>query len=82
MEKMELLEDKIRKASDTIRSLREQRDILEDQLKSARDEVRRLSARKEDAELNGHVEKLTRERQVIAERIERMITIIEEAEVS
>ena len=82
MEKMEMLEDKIRMATDLIRSLREERNILEDQLKSSRDEVRRLSLRKEDPELNGRLERMQSERQAIAERIERMITIIEEVEAS
>jgi len=82
MEKLELLEEKIRRATDLIRSLREERDVLEDQLKSARDEVKRLSLRKEDPELDHKLESLTRERQTMADRIERMINIIEEVEAS
>ena len=80
MEKMELLEDKIKRATELIRSLREERDILEDQLKSSRDEVRRLSLRADGPELNGKLEQMTAERATLAERIERMITIIEEVE--
>lgn len=82
MDRMELLEEKIRKATDLIRSLREERDILEDQLKSARDEMRRLSTKKEDPELNGRLETLARERETIARHIEKMIGIIEEVEAS
>ena len=82
MEKMELLEEKIRKATDLIRSLREERNVLEDQLRSARDEVKRLSLRKEDPELGVRLERLTQERRTMADRIERMINIIEEVEAS
>jgi len=82
MEKMELLEEKIRKATDLIRSLREERNVLEDQLRSARDEVKRLSLRKEDPELGNRLERLTQERRTMADRIERMINIIEEVEAS
>ena len=82
MEKMELLEEKIRRATDLIRSLREERNVLEDQLKSARDEVKRLSLRKEDPELGVRLERLTQERRTMADRIERMINIIEEVEAS
>ena len=82
MEKMELLEGKIRKATDMIRSLREERDILEDQLGSSRDEVRRLSAQEPSPGLTGTINRLTEEREVIARRIERMINIIEEVEAS
>ena len=80
MEKMEVLEAKIRKTADLIRTLREERGILESQLKSARDEVRRLSSREEDTQLRGALDKLTRERTMIADRIERMIDQIEEVE--
>lgn len=80
MEKMEVLEEKIRKATDLIRSLREERNILEDQLKSSRDEVRRLSLRKDDPEVSGRLDRMQKERNALAERIERMITIIEEVE--
>jgi len=82
MEKLELLEDKIRKATDLIRSLREERDIIQEQLKSSRDEVKRLSLKKEDAELAGRLNRLQEERQAVVQRIERMITIIEEVEAS
>ena len=80
MEKMDVLEAKIRKTSDLIRTLREERGILESQLKSARDEVRRLSSREEDTQLRGALDQLTRERTMIAERIEKMIDQIEEVE--
>ena len=82
MEKMEVLEEKIRRATDLIRSLREERNVLEEQLRSSRDEVRRLSLRKDDPEISGRLERMQKERQTIAERIERMITIIEEVEAS
>jgi hypothetical protein len=82
MDKMEVLEEKIRRAAEMIRSLREERNILEDQLKSSRDELRRLSLRKDDPEINGRLERMQVERLAIAERIERMITIIEEVEAS
>ncbi|HET6373894.1 MAG TPA: hypothetical protein VFG76_11345 [Candidatus Polarisedimenticolia bacterium] len=82
MEKMELLEDKIRRATEMIRSLREERDIMHEQLKSTRDEVKRLSMKKGDAETEGKLARLQEERQAIAQRIERMITIIEEVEAS
>lgn len=82
MEKMELLEEKIRKTTELIRSLREERDILEDQLRSSRDEVRRLSVRREDPETHGRIERLQKEREAIVERIERMIHIIEQVEAS
>ena len=80
MEKLELLEDKIRKATDLIRSLREERDIIHEQLKSSRDEVKRLSLKKEDSELTGRLHRLQEERQAVVHRIEKMITIIEEVE--
>ncbi|MFQ5702219.1 MAG: hypothetical protein ACE5HU_10290 [Acidobacteriota bacterium] len=83
MEKMAVLEEKIRKATDLIRSLREDRMIIEDQLKSARDEVKRLSLMKEEnPEYRGKLEQLSSERGRIAERVERMISIIEEVEAS
>lgn len=82
MEKMELLEEKIRRAAETIRSLREERGSLEEQLRSARDEVRRLASRREDPERDGRIEKLTRERQLVAERIDHMLSIINEVEAS
>ncbi len=80
MDKMDVLEGKIRKTTELIRTLREERGILEAQLKSARDEVRRLSSREEDPQLRGDIDRLTRERRMIAERIERMIGQIEEVE--
>jgi len=81
MDKMDVLEAKIRKTTDLIRTLREERGILESQLKSARDEVRRLSSsREEDPQLRGTVDRLMRERSMLAERIERMIDQIEEVE--
>lgn len=80
MDKMDVLEAKIRKTTDLIRTLREERGILESQLKSARDEVRRLSSRDEDPQLRGTVDRLMRERSMLAERIERMIDQIEEVE--
>ena len=82
MEKMEILEDKIRRATELIRSLREERDILEDQVKSAREELARASNREPDPEMAGTINRLTQERKMIAERIERMINIIEEVEAS
>lgn len=82
MDKLDLLEEKIRKATDLIRSLREERNILEDQLKSSRAEMRRLSAEREDPEMRGRLDQMTRERETIADRLERMITIIEEVEAS
>jgi len=80
MEKMELLEEKIRRAAEMIRSLRDERNILEEQLKSARDEVKRLALRKPEPETNGRLEKLQKERQLIAERVEKMIAIMEEVD--
>jgi len=80
MDKMDVLEAKIRKTTDLIRTLREERGILESQLKSARDEVRRLSTRADDSELRGAVDRMMKERSVLAERIERMIVQIEEVE--
>jgi FtsZ-binding cell division protein ZapB len=82
MEKMQTLEDKIRRAADRIRSLREERDILEEQLRSARDELRRISGTRPDPELDRQLTELQEERQVIAQRIERMINLIEEVEAS
>jgi FtsZ-binding cell division protein ZapB len=82
MDKMDVLEAKIRKTTDLIRTLREERSIMEAQLKSARDEVRRLSSREEDPQLRGDVDRLTKERRMIAERIEKMIGQIEEIEMT
>ena len=82
MDKMEVLEEKIRKATDLIRSLREDRTVLEEQLKSARDEVKRLSMKKDDPESAARLDRLQRERLLLGERIERMISIIEEVEAS
>ncbi len=80
MEKMELLEEKIRKAVDVIRGLKEERSVLESQLRSAKDEIRRLMLKQEDPETTGRLDKLTKERVAIAERVERMISIIEAAD--
>ena len=81
MDKMDVLEAKIRKTTDLIRTLREERGILESQLKSARDEVRRLSSsREEDPQLRATVDRLMRERSMLAERIERMIDQIQDVE--
>ena len=83
MDKMDVLEAKIRKTTDLIRTLREERGILESQLKSARDEVRRLSSsREEDPQLRGTVDRLMRERSMLAERIEKMIDQIEDVELA
>ncbi len=82
MEKMLALEDKIRRAAELIRSLREERDILEEQLRSTRDELRRVSGTRPDPELDRRLTELQEERQVIAQRIERMIHMIEEVEAS
>lgn len=82
MEKMQALEDKIRRAADLIRSLREERDILEEQLRSTRDELRRVSGTRSDPELDRRLTELQEERQVIAQRIEQMIHLIEEVEAS
>ena len=82
MEKMEILEEKIRKATELIRSLRDERDILEDRLSSSREEVRRLSAQEPNPDLTGTIDRLTEEREVLAQRIESMINIIDEVEAS
>ena len=82
MEKLELLEEKIRKATDLIRTLREDRTVLTEQLRSARDEVKRLSLKKEDTESHARIEKMQKERMLLGQRIERMISIIEEVEAS
>jgi len=80
MEKMELLEEKIRKAVEVIRSLKEERRILETQLKAVREEVKQLSMKQPDPEVTGRIERLTRERVAISEHVERMISIIEAVE--
>ena len=72
MEKFEILEEKIRKAADLIRSLREERGQL-------RKEVEELSKATRDPEIDGKLEKYDQEREILAQRIERMITIIDEA---
>jgi hypothetical protein len=82
MEKMELLEQKIRKVTDIIRSLRKEHGIMEEQLRSTRDELKRASSRTAAPAEDGHLSKLQEERQTIAQRIERMITLIEEVEAS
>ena len=82
MEKLEVLEEKIRKATDLIRTLREDRTVLTEQLRSARDEVKRLSLKKEDTETHARMERMQKERMLLGERIERMISIIEEVEAS
>jgi len=82
MEKLELLEDKIKKATDLIRTLREDRTVLTEQLRSARDEVKRLSSKKEDTETHARIERMQKERLLLGERIEKMISIIEEVEAS
>ena len=80
MEKMELLEEKIRKAVEVIRSLKEERRILETQLKAVREEVKQLSMKQPDPEVTGRIERLTRERVAISEHVERMISIIDAVE--
>lgn len=80
MEKMELLEEKIRKAVEVIRALKEERRALETQLRSAQNEIKQLSARQPDTEITGRIERLTKERVAITEHVERMISIIEAVE--
>lgn len=80
MEKMELLEEKIRKAVEVIRALKEERRVLETQLRSAQNEIKQLSARQLDPEISGRIERLTKERVAITEHVERMISIIEAVE--
>jgi len=72
MEKFEVLEEKIRKAAGMIRSLREERGQLQK-------EVEKLSKGPRDPEADAVLQELTKEREMIAQRIERMITIIDEA---
>ena len=77
MDKMGVLEEKIRKATDLIRSLREDRNIVEDRLTNARDEIKRLSLREtEDPQLRGKLDQMAIERRDTTERVERMITIM------
>lgn len=80
MEKMELLEEKIRKAVEVIRTLKEERRALETQLRAAQNEVKQLASRQPDPEITGRIERLTKERVAITEHVERMISIIEAAE--
>lgn len=80
MEKMELLEEKIRKAVEVIRTLKEERRAMEAQLRAAQNEVKQLSARQPDPEISGRIERLTRERVAITEHVERMISIIDAVE--
>ncbi len=82
MERMELLEEKVRKVTDIVRSLRKERGIMEEQLRSTREELKRASSRTLDPELDGRLSKLRDERQTVARRIERMISLIEEVEAS
>lgn len=81
MEKLDLLEEKIRKTTETVRALRAQRSALESDLRGARGEIEKLSASRTDhAEAAGRMERMQQERRALAERVERMITIIEEVE--
>jgi hypothetical protein len=83
VEKLDLLEEKIRKTTETVRALRAQRSALEGDLRGARKEIEKLSAARTDqAESAGRMELMQQERRALAERVERMITIIEEVEAS
>ena len=80
MEKMELLEEKIRKAVEVIRALKEERRVLETQLRAVREEVKQLSMKQPDPEVTGRIARLTRERVALSEQVDRMISIIEAVE--
>jgi len=80
MEKLDALEVKIQRATDVIRKLREERGILENQLRTAREASHGAAAREDESPLREELARLTRERQMIAERVERLISLIEEVE--
>ena len=83
VEKLDLLEEKIRKTTETVRALRAQRSALESDLRGARVEIEKLGKTRADrTEAAAHLERMQQERRALAERVERMITIIEEVEAS
>jgi len=83
VDRLDILEEKIRKTTETVRVLRAQRSALENDLRGARGQIDKLTAAREDQEANmGRMETMQQERRAMAERVERMINIIEEVEAS
>ena len=90
LQQIDLLETRIVKAAETIRSLRRERDTLQSKLKEAADALARAQAdaagsdrhRRELQEVTQQIETLSEERQAIRGKVTRMLemmSILEEA---
>ncbi len=82
MERLVLLEDRIRKAADLIRTLRQERAALEKRLAEREGEIEDLRARAAGGpgqEAAQELEKLRRERREILARVNRMLGLLDEA---
>lgn len=80
---LELLEQKIRKAAEAIRTLREERASLERRLQEREGEIEELQARLAEApdeDLSGEVERLREERREMLKRVDRMLALLDEAD--
>lgn len=78
----EILEQKVRKAVERIQTLREERATLEGRLLEAREEIESLRARLAEApgeEAIRELEALRRERREVLGRVNRMLTLLDEA---
>jgi len=86
MKRFEVLEEKIRKAAATIRTLREERASFEKRLAEREGEIEDLRARHADAEASGldeesarELEQLREERREILSRVDRMMRLLDDA---
>ena len=80
---LELLEEKIRRAADLIRSLREERASLQRRLDERETEIESMQRRLDEApeeDLAPEVERLREERSGILARVDRMLAILDELE--
>ncbi len=73
---LELLEQKIRKAADLIRTLREERASLEKRNEALQAEL----AATPDEDLGSEVERMREERLEILTRVDRMLALLDEAD--
>lgn len=79
---LELLEEKIRKAAELIRTLRQERISLERRLEEREAEIEELRGSLEQApeeDLRPEVERLREERREILARVDNMLAILDEA---
>lgn len=81
--RLELLEERIRKAAALIRALREESDALRESVKARESEIEELRERLAESpgdETFAELERLRREREEIRNRVDRMIALLDEEE--